>query len=144
MSSQETTDTNASWQKLAISLFAATGLAGCAAQANHYQASHYQTGYFEEETVSRASIARRQAIPLPPAQLLARSAPPSCEADARGLAAAIDDDRAKQSQLANRLRLEFERDCYKAAEAKTRQRLARLQAAARATSDSVRKGRNTR
>lgn len=144
MSSQSATATLPSRHRLAISLIATAGLAGCAAQASHFPASHFQADYFETGAAERrAELARPRAIPLPPAELLTRTTPPSCEADAKGLPPPEGAD-ADQAQLAHRLRLEFERDCYKAAEARTRQRLARLQAAARATSESVRKERRAR
>lgn len=98
-----------------------------------------------------AELSRR--IPLPPAAMLAAAPVPSCSAAASTASAtppaapapaaappaatAPAAEPAADATLAQRLKLEFERDCYKAAEAQMRRRLARLQAAARATARAV-------
>lgn len=81
-------------------------------------------------------------IPLPEDALLKPAAAPDCKTDAARAAvfdAKPDADAVKDATLAQRIKLEYERDCYMRAEAGLRERHRRLQLASRATSRAVKR-----
>lgn len=82
------------------------------------------------------------SIPLPEDALLKPAAAPNCKADA--VRAAVIDakqaaDAVEAATLAQRIKLEYERDCYMRAEAGLRERHRKLQLASRATSKAVKR-----
>jgi len=75
--------------------------------------------------------ARRPTLVPPSAELLAQPRQPSCEAelaDARKMASLAPPPPDANAELALRITLEYERECYKQAEARLRAQLQTLQA----------------
>lgn len=108
-------------------LLTAGAIAGCAADAG----------------INPPATELSRSIPLPPKKMLASPEAPSCGEQAAAAAAAprsspaTDSASTVDATLAMRVRLEFERDCYKAAEESLRRRFAKLQASVRTTARAV-------
>jgi hypothetical protein len=98
-------------------------LAGCAALYDDFLESsdawHAHRGQARADTFLPAS---HQALLVPPRK-------PECEAAAGGRRLAPEGD--VNSELAERIKLEYERECYRQAELRVRRQLRALQAAVR-------------
>lgn len=113
----------------------ALSLAGCAQAYSDYT-----------ETVSdrpaigpRRQVAKK-AIPLPNQALLTVPGKPDCEASGQQLASAAGVPSLpseKNADLALRIKLEYERECYRQAESRVREQLRKLQASASETVRAV-------
>lgn len=114
----------------------ALSLAGCAQAYSDYT-----------ETVSdrpaigpRRQVAKK-AIPLPNQALLTVPGKPDCEASGQQLASAAgvlsSPPSEKNADLALRIKLEYERECYRQAESRVREQLRKLQASASETVKAV-------
>ena len=118
-------------------LLCALALAGCA------------PAYSDYHDLSDGSISRprRQAakktIPLPSQALLASPSKPDCEAAGQQLASAdpsalvVPPKPESDPDLALRIKLEYERECYRQAETRVREQLRKLQASASETVKAV-------
>ena len=116
----------------------ALSLAGCAPVYGDY--SEIATdGPRSGPRRQAAKKSARASIPLPNQTLLAVPAKPDCEAGGQQLAstAAVPPSppSEKNADLALRIKLEYERECYRQAEIRVREQLRKLQASA---SDTVR------
>jgi hypothetical protein len=88
--------------------------------------------------------AAKKAVPLPSQALLAPQATPDCEGKGQGQQLASTDASAvvaprpeTNADLALRIKLEYERECYRQAEARVREQLRKLQASASETIKAV-------
>lgn len=120
-----------------ISFFvaAAAALGGCAPDYSDF----YDVPYTSSSGPQRSPIARAK-IPLPDRAQLEPLSEPDCGTKQLQRSAALavpskpDDDTA---DLATRIKLEYERECFRQAEARARQRLKELQAATAQTIKAV-------
>jgi hypothetical protein len=111
-------------------------LAGCA-QAY----SDYTESVSDSPAASPRRHVAKKAIPLPNQALLAVPGRPDCEASGQQLASAAvvpsSPPSEKNADLALRIKLEYERECYRQAESRVREQLRRLQASASETIKAV-------
>lgn len=94
------------------------------------------SGYPGHTPVAKAKI------PLPSLALLQPATPPDCTfnlANSNALNAKISAAASQDAVLVERIKLEYERDCYLKAEAKLRERYRQLQLASRATVNAVKR-----
>ena len=114
----------------------ALSLAGCA-QAY----SDYTESVSDRPAASPRRHAAKNAIPLPNQALLAAPGRPDCEASGQQLASAAivpsSSPSEKNADLALRIKLEYERECYRQAESRVREQLRKLQASASETVKAV-------
>jgi hypothetical protein len=114
----------------------ALSLAGCAQAYSDYNES-VSDG---PATSPRRHVAKK-AIPLPSQALLAVPGKPDCEASGQQLASAAivpsSPPSEKNADLALRIKLEYERECYRQAETRVREQLRKLQASASETVKAV-------
>jgi hypothetical protein len=112
----------------------ALSLAGCA-QAY----SDYTESVPDRPAISPRRQVAKKTIPLPNQALLVVPGKPDCEAGGQQLASAAvvppSPPSEKNADLALRIKLEYERECYRQAESRVREQLRKLQASA---SDTVR------
>jgi hypothetical protein len=111
-------------------------LAGCA-QAY----SDYTESISDDRPASSRRHAAKKTIPLPNQALLTPPSKPDCEAAGQQLAStgaptAIAPPQAN-TDLALRIKLEYERECYRQAEARVREQLRKLQVSASETAKAV-------
>jgi hypothetical protein len=117
----------------------ALSLAGCAQVYSDYTdiADGPTTGPRRQASKKTA----RTPIPVPSQALLAAPAKPDCEASGQQLASAAavpaSPPSEKNADLALRIKLEYERECYRQAEARVREQLRKLQASATETTKAV-------
>ena len=86
----------------------------------------------------------KKAVPLPSQALLAPQGTPDCEGKGQGQQLASTDASAvvaprpeTNADLALRIKLEYERECYRQAEARVREQLRKLQASTSETIKAV-------
>src|SRR5262245_59273446 len=88
-----------------------------------------------------AKKSARTSIPVPSEALLAIPAKPDCEAAGQQLASTAGvpspSPTEKNADLALRIKLEYERECYRQAEVRVREQLRKLQASASETVRAV-------
>jgi hypothetical protein len=110
----------------------ALALAGCAPDYDAY------TDAVSERAVTRPKKhVAAKPVPLPNQALLAPQRQPDCEAemaDAQRLASLAPLEPDANADLALRIKLEYERECYRQAEMRVRDRLQKLQAS---TTDTI-------
>jgi hypothetical protein len=110
----------------------ALSLAGCA-QAY----SDYTESVSDRPAIGPRRHVAKKAIPLPNQALLAAPGKPDCEASGQQLASAAAVPSSslseKTADLALRIKLEYERECYRQAESRVREQLRKLQASASET-----------
>jgi hypothetical protein len=122
----------ARWALVACAL----SLAGCA-QAY----SDYTESVPDRPAVGPRRLVAKKAIPVPNQALLAAPGKPDCEAGGQQLASAAvvppSPPSEKNADLALRIKLEYERECYRQAESRVREQLRKLQASASETVKAV-------
>ena len=105
--------------------------------------SNYTEAMSDSPVASARRQASKKAVPLPSQVLLAPQRAPDCEGDAHQLAsseasaAVAPPQPASNADLALRIKLEYERECYRQAEARVREQLRKLQASASETIKAV-------
>ena len=114
----------------------ALALAGCAPAY-----SHHTEGVSDSPVGSKRQTAKK-AIPLPSQALLVPVRKPDCEgaeqpASSDAAAAVVPPQPETNTDLALRIKLEYERECYRQAESRVRERLQKLQASASETVKAV-------
>ncbi len=117
----------------------ALALTGCVPAYSH----HTERLSDGPVAASKRQVAKK-AVPLPSQALLAPQATPDCEGKGQGQQLASTDASAvvaprpeTNADLALRIKLEYERECYRQAEARVRQQLRKLQASASETIKAV-------
>jgi hypothetical protein len=115
-------------------------LAGCAPVYGDY-AEMTSDGPGNGPRRQAAKKSAHASIPLPNQALLAAPAKPDCEAGGQQLASAAAAPASppgeKNADLALRIKLEYERECYRQAEGRVREQLRKLQASASETVKAV-------
>ena len=118
-------------------LICALALAGCAPAYSDYHD-------ISDGSVSRPNRqAAKKTIPLPSQALLASPGKPDCEGAGQQLASAdpsavvVPPKPESNPELALRIKLEYERECYRQAETRVREQLRKLQASASDTIKAV-------
>ena len=114
-------------------LLSVLALAACAPEYGPYE----MVSDGPMTTVAPRKLPARVAIPLPNQTLLQPLNEPDCGAeqpDAQRVASAAPAQPDPNADLALRIKLDYERECYRKAEERVRQRLQKLQAA---TSETV-------
>jgi len=117
----------------------ALALTGCVPAYSH----HTERLSDGPAAASKRQVAKK-AVPLPSQALLAPQATPDCEGKGQGQQLASTDASAAvalrpetNADLALRIKLEYERECYRHAEARVREQLRKLQASASETIKAV-------
>ncbi len=117
----------------------ALALTGCVPAYSH----HTERLSDGPVAASKRQVAKK-AVPLPSQALLAPQATPDCEGKGQGQQLASTDASAAvaprsetNADLALRIKLEYERECYRQAEARVREQLRKLQASASETIKAV-------
>jgi hypothetical protein len=122
----------ARWALVACAL----SLAGCA-QAY----SDYTESVSDRPAIGPRRQVAKKAIPLPNQALLAAPGKPDCDASGQQLASAAvlpsSPTSERNADLALRIKLEYERECYRQAESRVREQLRKLQASASETVKAV-------
>lgn len=104
----------------------AAGLVGCAACLDDIHAM-FPT---KTDTLARRSVTR---IPLPDQALLTAHPEPDCESKSAAAQDGNEEQSGANADLALRIKLEYERACYRRAGMRIRERLQQLQASVAAT-----------
>ena len=105
--------------------------------------SHHTETLSDSQAAGSKRQAANKAVPLPSKALLAPLRTPDCEGDGQQLAssqatASVEPAQPKSNaDLALRIKLEYERECYRQAEARAREQLRKLQASAAETIKAV-------
>ena len=116
----------------------ALALTGCAPAY-----SNYTDALSDAPVAGSKRQASKKAVPLPSQALLAPQGTPDCEGKGQQLAssdasaAAVAARPESNADLALRIKLEYERECYRQAEARVREQLRKLQASASETIKAV-------
>ena len=117
----------------------ALALTGCVPAYSH----HTERLSDGPVAASKRQVAKK-AVPLPSQALLAPQATPDCEGKGQGQQLASTDASAvvaprpeTNADLALRIKLEYERECYRQAEARVREQLRKLQASTSETIKAV-------
>jgi hypothetical protein len=106
--------------------------------------SHHTERLSDGPVAGSKRQAAKKAVPLPSQALLAPQATPDCEGKGQGQQLASSDASAvvaprpeTNADLALRIKLEYERECYRQAEVRVREQLRKLQASASETIKAV-------
>jgi len=106
--------------------------------------SHHTERLSDGPAAASKRQAAKKAVPLPSQALLAPQATPDCEGKGQGQQLASTDASAvvaprpeTNADLALRIKLEYERECYRQAEARVREQLRKLQASTSETIKAV-------
>ena len=104
--------------------------------------SNYTESFSDGPVAGSKRQAAKKAVPLPSQALLAPQGTPDCESKGQQLAStdasvAMAPRPETNADLALRIKLEYERECYRQAEARVRDQLRRLQASASETIKAV-------
>ena len=105
--------------------------------------SHHTESLSDVPVAGAKRQAAKKAVPLPSQALLAPQGTPDCEGKGQQLASSdtsatvVPPRPETNADLALRIKLEYERECYRQAEARVREQLRKLQASASETIKAV-------